>query len=43
MKPGSQSGTYINLWNTVKFGVQDQLFMKKPRKIYRDIYLVEVG
>ena len=24
--------TYINLWTTMKFGFQDQLFMKKPRK-----------
>ena len=24
--------TYIILWTTMKFGFQDQLFMKKPRK-----------
>ena len=26
------SYTYINLWTTMKFGFQDQLFIKKPRK-----------
>ena len=24
--------TYINSWTTMKFGFQEQLFMKKPRK-----------
>ena len=24
--------TYINLWTTMKFGLKDQPFMKKPRK-----------
>ena len=24
--------TYINLWTTIKFGFQEQHFMKKPRK-----------
>ena len=24
--------TYINLWTTIKFGFQDQLYMKKQRK-----------
>ena len=33
----------INLWTKLKFGFQDQLFMKKTRKIYRVIYLVDVG
>ena len=35
--------TYINLWTTMKFGFQDQLFIKKRRKIYRVLYLVDVG
>ena len=24
--------TYFKLWTTMKFGFEDQLFMKKPRK-----------
>ena len=32
--------TFINLWTTMKFGCQDQLFLKKPRKIYRVFYFV---
>ena len=24
--------TYINVWTRMKFGFQDQFFMKKPRK-----------
>ena len=24
--------TYINFWTTMKFGFQEQLFMKKPRQ-----------
>ena len=27
----------------MKFGFQDQPFMKKPRKFYREFYLVAVG
>ena len=28
---------YINLWTTMKFGFQDQLFMKKARKNLQDV------
>ena len=35
--------TYINLWTTMKFGFQDQLFMKKLKKLYRVVYFVDVG
>ena len=27
----------------MKFGFQEQRFMKKPEKIYRVLYLVDVG
>ena len=35
--------TYINLWIIMKFGFQDQLLMKKPRKNLQGVLLVNVG
>ena len=35
--------TYINLWTTMKFGFQDQLFMKKPRQNLQGVLFFNVG
>ena len=35
--------TYINLWTTMKFGFQDQLFIKKAKKKSTGCFFVNVG